>query len=514
MQLHKSDEFRGVLWEQGTGKTKLAIDLLAHLYDTGKVKGLFVLAPNGVHLNWVTDELPKHLPTEFTDVEIHAFQTRRAKTKGHQAQIERVISHRGLSILTMSYDAFMTDAGKRAAWDFLRKRPCLYVLDESHRVKSPKAKRTKSVLLSGKHAPFRRIMTGTPIANGPFDIYSQMKFLKTDFWKPFGLDSFAAFRAHFGCFVTINGPGGRKIEILDRENPYKNIDQLYKIIEPHCSRVLKEDVLDLPPKLYTRRLFEMSPTQARMYREVRDEFMTWMDMERPCPHCEGRGVLSYEGADFTCDECSGAGKKTGLLVSAPLAITRLLRLQQITCGYVPDETGEPFHDIPGENPRLDSFMELAEDTPHQAIVWARFRRDIDKICAALGKNCVRFDGAVSSDERQRNKEAFKRGDVQWIASNPAVGGEGHTLTEAKTSCYYNNSFKLIERLQSEDRPHRRGQDQSVLNVDINAEGTVDENITKALVEKRDIASKILGDELSEWIRSESKCQESSLFSSR
>jgi SNF2 family DNA or RNA helicase len=118
----------------------------------------------------------------------------------------------------------------------------------------------------------------------------------------------------------------------------------------------------------------------------------------------------------------------------------------------------------------------------------------------LGKDAVRYDGSVDEDQAERNKLAFQAGDAKWFVGTAAKGGPGLTLTQAKTMVYFSNSFKLIDRLQSEDRAHRAGMDEHPVNyIDIVANNTVDEQIVTNLRNKRDIASTIQGDEWKEWI---------------
>ena len=209
-------------------------------------------------------------------------------------------------------------------------------------------------------------------------------------------------------------------------------------------------------------------------------------------------------------------------VIAALAITRLLRLQQITCGYLPtDDEDEPLYVIPGANRRLDLLCDLIEAQQQKTIVWARFQMDITLILAELKKRgikAVRYDGLVNDDERAEAKALFQgeralydRGQVvgretippeeqaQVFVGNPAAGATGLTLTAAKTVIYYSNSFKLIDRLQSEDRAHRIGQDNSVLYIDLVAEDTVDEKVVEALRNKFNVASQITGDRLKDWL---------------
>jgi len=458
---------RGIFWEQGCGKSKITLDTAGHMEDCKEIDGLLVIAPNGVHLNWLTDEIPSHLPDDLVDrTQMHSYQSKKAKTKKHDRACEKVLKHKGFSVLTMTYDAIMTAKGAKLARQFFDERRVLQVLDESPRVKNPSAKRTIRVLASGKHASHRRILTGTPVANGPFDVYSQIKFLNPDYWKPHGLDSYSAFKATFGIFKTMTDPNsGRDFQMVVA---YRNLPYLNQLLEPISSRVTKEDVLDLPPKLYSRRCFEMTPEQKRLYAQLKDDFE--------------------------------AELLTGEYIAAPLAIVRMLRFQQVTCGYLPvEDDHDPMRLIGEHNPRMSTLMEICEDLPHGCIIWARFTKDIDLIMEALGDKAVRYDGQVSDDDRAIAKKQFQDGKKQFFVANPAAGAEGITLTIAKTVIYYNNSFKLTDRLQSEDRAHRIGQEDPVHYIDIVADGTIDEKITESLVKKHNIASTIIGDRLKDWI---------------
>ena len=202
----------------------------------------------------------------------------------------------------------------------------------------------------------------------------------------------------------------------------------------------------------------------------------------------------------------------GELWTMELALTRLLRLQQVTCGYLPtldpEPDDEPYKVLPGKNIRLETLKELCEETPHQGIIWARFTKDVDLIMELLNSEgmggAVRYDGQVNEDERANSIDRFRAQEVQWFVGKASVGGEGLTLTEAKTVIYYNNSFKLIERLQSEDRAHRIGQDQAVLYYDIAGIETVDEKIIDSLIAKVKIANTITGDQAKDWLETREK----------
>jgi len=493
---HGADRIRGVWWEQGLGKTWLAIAEAEGLYQTGFVDGLLVLAPNGIHENWALYELPPHLGVPYR---CHIYNTHKAQTKAAQRDAQEVLTYRtGLAVLVMSYDGIKTETGKALAKKFLTQRRVFYVLDESNRIKTPSAIVTRTVLASGKYADFRRVLCGTPITNTPFDVYTQVKFLDPTFWDrtPYGLGSFAAFKAFFGVWEDgYNGKTKQEYKVL---KSYRNLDLLKTLLEPLVTRLLKEDVLTLPPKVYSYRGFDMTPKQQRLYDELEADFMTMLGDE---------------------------------LIMAPLAITRMLRLQQITCGYLPTAAaapagpqpaddyslftgleapapvpaqpvpdGQKFMPIDDHNPRLDLLREICEDLPHKAIIWARFRADIDQIVTALGDRCTRWDGSIPLDRREVNKRRFLEDPAcQFMAATPESMGEGHTLVVAKTEVYYSNSFKLKERLQSEDRAHRIGTDTPVHIIDIVANSSLDLRIVAALRNKFDIASSLIDKKFRSWL---------------
>jgi SNF2 family DNA or RNA helicase len=480
----KERKSHALFMEQGTGKSKVDIDTAAWLYCKEKVENLLVIAPSGVHRNWVKDEIPKHLPDNIKRL-THSYQTSKAKTRKHKEAIYDLMGYReGLSVLAMSYDSFMTKAGKETAWDFMKKKKLLYTLDESTRIKDPGAKRTEALLKSAQYADYKRILTGTPIANGPFDIWAPINFLDEKIWIKHKLSSYWVFKNYFGNIIRKKANLGHFYEALNTKEPYLHLDELYEILQPHSTRVLKADVLkDLPPKLYSTRYFELSKEQQAIYNEIEETYMVMVD---------------------------------GELWTMELALTRLLRLQQVTCGYLPkadpEPEDEPYTLLPGKNIRLEALKELCEDTPHQGIIWARFTKDVDLIMELLNSEgmggAVRYDGQVNEDQRADSIDAFRAQEVQWFVGKASVGGEGLTLTEAKTVIYYNNTFKLIERLQSEDRAHRIGQDQAVLYYDIAAMNTVDEKIIDSLIAKVKIANTITGDQAKDWLTPREKEQNS------
>jgi SNF2 family DNA or RNA helicase len=480
---HTEDRARGRFWEMGTGKTRSVIDEACELYRQRAIDAVVVVAPNGVHRNWKTDELPQYLPMALQHGAVRAeyWETSKSATKTHIRRFEQ-LHEAEFPWALLSYDAVMTERGRNFLWKFLRKRRVLYALDESSEIKSPGAKRTIRIVASGKYAPYRRVLDGTPVSKGPFDIYSQIKFLDENFWPKHRLGSYSVFKKEFGVWFTRQDaqaasgydPG------YDKLIGYKNLERLEKIVSTISSRVLKEDVLDLPPKIYLPKAeFTLTAEQVRVYNGLKNEFVATVG--------EGR------------------------VVEAELAIVRLLRYQQVLSGYVytteDDENVEPFQLLEGGNPRLKLLGEIVQRHHHKAIIWARFTKDIDQIMRMLsdmGGNATRYDGTLGDDEAADNSERFKRGDAQWIVANAAKGARGLTWNVAHHVVYYNNSFRLAHRLQSEDRAHRGEMQHSVDYTDIvgvfpDGKQTVDHHIVNNLRNKFDIAAIVNGDRLREWI---------------
>lgn len=468
---HGFSEARGELWEQGTGKTKPIIDSAAALYERRDLNGMMILAPNGVHRNWIANEYPAHLPDRIAEkARYHVWTSN--DTKKHKAHFDWMMAGQGFTALAMSYDALMTNRGRDAWKKYLKTKETMYALDESMYIKTPNTKRVKRIATSNVASNFRRIMTGTPITNTPFDIYSQIKFLDPNVWHPYGIREFSAFKTYFGIWIESNFRDSRG-NAVSQCVEYKNLDLLKSIVAKYCTRYLKEDVLDLPPKLYTKHYFELTNQQKKIYRALRDEYRAELD--------------------------------SGAEISAPLAIVRLLRLQQIVCGYLPeDDSSKVLRPIPGANPRMDALIEDLNLLGHQALVWARFHEDIDQIYGRLGQQKADWvDGRKVDKPRDAVIDGFCVGDFQFLVATPSSIGEGYTLNGAKSSHYYSNSFNLKDRLQSEDRNHRIGQDDKVFYTDyiglIDGKAAIDDRLLDNLRNKVDVASQVTGDELREWI---------------
>ena len=416
--------------EMGTGKSKVLVDNIAMLYDRGAVRGALIIAPKGVYKNWDAIEFPTHLPDHIECTKVLWEPT---ATKKKQAELDTLFADDDkLKILIMNVEAFSTSKGLDFAHSFLNMLcgRALIGIDESTTIKNPTAKRTKNILKIGNLAKYRRILTGSPVTKSPLDLFSQCMFL-----DPYllGYDSYYAYRSRYAKMVD-KYFGGRRVQVVDS---YRRLDELTDKLKNFSYRVLKEDCLDLPEKVFTKRFVDLTAEQQKVYKEMKHMAIAELN---------------------------------GGVMSTMNVITQLMRLHQITCGHFKSDDGKVTH---LKNNRVDSLMELLEETEGKVIIWANYREDIKNIVEKLKKaygeaSTVEYHGGVDSKNRQDNITLFqdKNGPTRYFVGNAQTGGYGITLTAANTVIYYSNNYDLEKRLQSEDRAHRIGQTGSVTYIDL------------------------------------------------
>tara|TARA_R100000808_G_scaffold18701_1_gene40882 strand:- start:223 stop:1665 length:1443 start_codon:yes stop_codon:yes gene_type:complete len=453
-----------LLMEQGTGKTKVIIDTFSYLHYKGMVDGVLVIAPNGVHRNWLNDEIPKHMPKNINYKSMF-WESGKSKSRKFKEKFLDMLNSPELCILTTNVESFRVSHALDNFLLFCKRKNVMMIVDESARIKNIKAKQTKNIIKLGRFASYKRILTGTPVTNSPFDVFSQFEFL-----DPTIIDhhSFYSFKNYFGVFEKkMNWGANRQYDEL---KSYRNLDELKKILEPHSYRITKKECLDLPRKIYTKRYFKLTEKQRKVYDKVKEEYIVELDNKQ---------------------------------FSVPMALTRLMKLQQITSNFVVTDLINT-NKIDDENPRLKLLLEIIDDSlPNESfIIWCRFRYDIDIICKALqdkGVSHVRYDGTTNTQERADNLLKFQTKKARIFVANPATAAEGLNLYVSSNVIYYSNSFKYGDRNQSEDRAHRIGQTENVLYYDLIAEKTLDSKIIKVLVSKQELANFITGDNFREWL---------------
>jgi len=279
----------GYFMEMGTGKSKVLVDNIAMLYDKGKINGALIIAPKGVYRNWMSQEIPIHLASHIQPkMVLWTASTSKTKQKEYDSLFETGYD---LHILIMNVEAFSTKKGLDFAGRFLRTHRTLMAVDESTSIKTPTAKRTKSILSIGKLANYRRILTGSPVTKSPLDLYTQCAFLNEHL---LGFTSYYTFRNRYANMLDRNF-GGRRVQIV---GGYKRLDELAEILKAFSYRVLKEHCLDLPEKIYIERQVELTEEQSKAYSTMKSAALASLK---------------------------------GKMATAPHVLTQMMRLHQITC---------------------------------------------------------------------------------------------------------------------------------------------------------------------------------------
>lgn len=459
---HRDDDARALLWQMRTGKTKATLDLACYRRQKGDIQAVLVIAPNGVHVNWVRRQLPQHM-WETVPYVAHAWQASESHKPEHAASLERVLSCRGeaLAVLAVNSESIIHDKPAKIIARFLRRHQgkCMLVVDESHDFRSPGSKRTKRARSLKRYCRVRRILTGTAVSNSPLAAYSQFELLDD---HALGFENFADFEGHFAYYVQERTKGGRSYERLDH---YRNLDDLQGRMARWASVVLREDVDDMPDLVMDERTVVLPEAQMKAYRTLLKEMI--LELE------DGGEVEAIDGG------------------------ARLVKLQQMLGGFVVDVDGQVRELVSDdENPRLQAMLDEVRSSDGKAIVWCKYREDIRRVVRALaaeGIRCVEYHGAVHSQaKRQQAIDDFNNDpSVRVFVGQPKAGGQGLDLSAADLILWYSHTFDLIERDQANERATQIG-GKTVTIKDFVTPGTVDEYILANLGEKRSVSESLAG----------------------
>jgi SNF2 family DNA or RNA helicase len=452
-----------LLMEMGTGKSWVLLDDIVELFALGEIDGALIAAGKGSYTTWTRSELPTHMPS---DLDWSAYLWTGADSAADRQQRRAILAtdpaSRSLRIVVMNTEAIgSSPRAMKFALDFVRSGRVLMAVDESTMIRNHTSRRFENCRELGQLATHRRILTGSPVANSPLDIWGQFEFLEHGL---LGYRSFYAWRARYAIMHTVD-MGPRKIPVVQG---YQNLEELHEIVSRHSYRVTKDECLDLPPKVMTEREVATTDQQQAMYDSMRRMALAELD--------------------------------SGEVVVARSQMGVIMRLHQILCGWLPDGSGG-IRRI--DSNRIASLVETLEESGLPAIVWCAYRADVAAIRTALDAWCpgqtVEYHGGTSREDRIRAVESFQAGRARFFVSTLATGSRGTTLTAAGLVVYFSNSFDLEYRLQSEDRAHRIGQLRSVTYVDLVVRGTVDERIVTALRKKQSVADIITGDSARSWL---------------
>jgi hypothetical protein len=476
--LLENDVF-GLLMEQGTGKSRPIIDD----WIARDPMDLVILAPKGCYLNWIgTDEEPGELtlwipPEKLTTINIGWWRS--GAGVAHRQALDNLLYAKSPRFLAMNIEALNREGKARDyLLNFIHDRKVIGVIDESTTICHEEAARTKFILdnLAGLFS-VRRILSGLVAPESPMNLYTQYRYLD---WRIIGQRSYWGFRNRYAILQQIDfrPAAQRSMDEVHKKfyrKPsvvveYRNLDELNQKIMTKSYRVLKQDVLDLPPKIYQFWDVELTAEQERVYESMKNLAMAELE--------------------------------SGAFTTASQKLDQLGKLQHILCGHVRAEDGT-LEDIP--ELRTDAVVEILRQTNDKAIIWCPWPQALRKIRDRLQEefgpdSTASFWGETSLDERLEARTRIQRDDTcRFIVSNQSVGKFGNTWTACNVVIYFANSFDNEDRQQSEDRAHRIGQTRSVTYIDLRARGTVDEKLIKTLRKKITISSTLQGDEFRSWL---------------
>jgi SNF2 family DNA or RNA helicase len=500
-------EYFALFLEAGLGKSKITIDVACELFRQGKINAVLIIAPNDVHIQWIEEQVPIHCSVPKVMFAYKA--TMGTASKRNYELFLDTLSKGALQFLAVNYDLFSgkTDVnGKmKKIVKFVEDRDVLMVLDEATYIKNPKAHRTANIinmfrnnfyehdngrkyLASSKpKAKYRTVLTGTPVTNSPFDVYTSYEFLSPNFWRM----SYYNFTHYFGVFQKqgygatqyeqlvdkytwnswkkhlehgnipqgVDNPTAEYVKTHEYSGGYRNVDELRSIISKHAVIKTWQECLDLPEKIYATRKLTMRPELSRIYRQLLLEYMS-----------------EYKDKTLTVDT----------------QLSLLTRLSQVTSGFFPFQANEPPVRIE-EKGKIETLLEDLEISFHSrernpALIVTRFTAEAKAVYSELTKKYTEGVGlyigtaSIPTDP----VTAFKDGNLDYLIANSKMVRMGFNFQNCHDTYILSNDYSLETRLQLEKRTHRFGQTSPCRYVDYVYRDTIDEKILEVLEKKGNI----------------------------
>lgn len=434
----------GELFEMGCGKTLTTIAVAGALYNLGKINRVLVVAPTSVCSVW------PHDLNQFATFPWEARVLLGDKKKRLKALNElENWPFKALRIAVINYESTHRDGIFEALVAY---KPDLIVCDESQRIKNPSAAQSKALHKLGDAAPFRMILSGTPVQNNAVDLYSQYRFLDPAVYG-------ANFYAFKNRYCIMGGYGQHQIV------GYRNMDELVEKEHSVAYRVTKEECLDLPQQTFINRYVQFTDAEQAIYEQLRKS--SFLELE------------------------------TGENVTATTILTMYLRLMQLTGGFLTaDESTRPKQ---VNTAKLDALADIVDDYVVDAgkklVIFARFRAEIAAIENLLRLRKIQYGsiyGDVPMEERGKIVEDFQTNpDTKVFVAQIQTAGLGITLHAASTAVFYSYDYNYANYAQALARIHRIGQRLPVTYIHLVVDGSIDEKILAALENKEDMAKTVV-----------------------
>ena len=463
--------------EMGTGKTKILADTVGALYLSDKIDGAIVIAKKGEYSNWPVVELPKHM-SDDVPWDSFLWTSYKMQVAWGREQYAAFLKEGKLRFLTINVESLAVPAFQKAVALFREACPRFaLIIDESTCIKHYDNKRSHAAQTLAQYSGYRRIATGTAVAERPLDLWGQGLVIGTPN-NVFGHSNYYSFRGEYATLEPLEvkhwiKKDGRNLQVARKVltvTGYKNGEKLKEIIKPWSAQMTKDECTDLPAKTYKKVAVPLTEEQSAAYNELRDFAMLRF----------GDEIME---------------------VTSGLAL--LTKLHQICCGQLKKEDGSYIFFPTG---KVQTTLDLLENHGKKAIIWMGYQESIRQVTEAIAKeygqeSVASYYGPTDQKQRDWIVEHFEKPDhpLKYIVANQRTLGYGRTLLQARLMIYYSNLTALEPRLQSEDRAHRIGQTEKVTYIDLVSPGTVDEKLYQLLKDKKELAEVIIKTSIRDWV---------------
>lgn len=435
----KNLEYAAIFHEQGLGKTKIAIDLLLYWLTETSIDTVLVVTKKQLVQNWIR-EFKNH-----TAIKPAVLDTNKQSNFYVFTGPARVIIT-NFEVLVPEFDQVKL---------FLETRNVAIVIDESAKLKNPDARLTKTFFKLSPYFKKRVIMTGTPVANRPYDIWAQIYFL--DQGKSLGTD--------FRSFKKETDLSNRLSRDEELQNDFEDVVAgIYAKIKGFSVRETKKSgIIELPDKVFVREKVDFISEQKILYDKIREEL----------------SIEVVKNGELIEDDSSAIVK-------------RLLRLVQVTSN--PRLIDDSFSGESAKEAVLDRLIREILAKGEKCIVWSSFIENVNYFCKKYAEfGSVKIHGGMSMIDRNRSVERFYTDEYRVLFATPASAKEGLTLTMANHVIFYDRGFSLDEYLQAQDRIHRISQKKTCYIHNIIMNNSIDEWVDVLLKSKQNAAFLAQGD---------------------
>lgn len=443
LNLIKDEEYFAIFHEQGLGKTKIAIDLLYYWLRQESVDSILIVTKKSLINNW------------DNELQFHGNMNPIILNSDKSSNYEKM-SLPGY-IYLCNYEAIRGNT--ESFLEFLKFRNVGVILDESTQIKTPSSKITNSLHLIAKEAKKRIIMTGTPLSNRPYDIWSQIYFL--DFGERLG-SNFDDFKEQYDLSNSLAKDYSGRIIF---ENNLKLLSE--KLKDCTIRETKKTAGIELPGRRFIAENIEMDAQQRVLYTKLQEELSAQVLQD---------GKLITEDVE--------------------VILKRLIRLVQICSN--PKLVDERYTKVTSKLECCKKIVEKARSENSKVIIWTNFVDNVEWICDYFNnKNIVGISGKVKPKERDNLLAEFKKNkQVDILVATPGVAREGLTLVEANYSIFYDRNFSLENYLQAQDRIYRISQTKDCFIYKLILNDSIDEWVD-SLLDAKEVAARYGQGDISE-----------------